>query len=177
MELTDHKFQDFIKTSFENQRKTLDILLLSNPIVPKKELVDLKLKHIDKLKETKGQDLIFIVKIISILLGIKKKDVYLHKISDIAPYIVYVRNALDNIINAESNLIGDSDNLKWDMVRGSERMSPLGIYNTLIPLAEQFSTTIDTIYNMPYSDIYAICMYNKIKSELHKEMSNIKTDR
>lgn len=176
MTITDYKLKDFLKCDLDTQLEYTKLLMMCKPSETNLNLIDLKLKHVDSLKISELHSMDVIVKVLSKMCKCSKKDIYDMRVSKFFPLVVNIKEQLKKIFIAESKLVLSESNVKWDIVGGSKRVSKLGIYNTLIPLSQQLSMTLDEVYNMPYSDVYAVLMYNKTHTEISKDMNEIKTN-
>ena len=65
MEILNYRVKDFIKLDLDSQNQYTKLLILSKPLPGKKDLWDLKLKHIEQLKTCGFEDFTFLAKIIS----------------------------------------------------------------------------------------------------------------
>ena len=80
------------------------------------------------------------------------------------------------IITAETNgLRQENTNYKWEAVRGSERMSKFGIYNTLDALSDKDATKYKYYLNMKYSEVFTVLLMRKTQYEIQQDIDNLKT--
>lgn len=177
MEITNYKLIDF----FNQDRNLIDEYVVALRYIKaketKRELFHMKLKHVEMIKQTIGsgndRDLI---KVVSKVQKCTEKKVLDMKIIDFFGIVNSIKKQLQVIVKAEENALTPSDvNMKWELVRGSERMEKFGIYNTLDHLTGKKPHLYKVYMNMDYSEIFTILYKWKTEEDLQKEMNQIKT--
>lgn len=147
------------------------------PRETKREVFNMKLKHVEMIKQTidsgSNKDLIVIV---SKVQRITEEAVLDLPIVEFFGILASIREQLKVIVTAEQNGLTPSiSNYKWEAVQGSERMSKFGIYNTLESLSGGDALKYKAYMNMNYAEVFTILLMRKTASELQHEMNQIKT--
>lgn len=172
--IKDYVLEDFVKLGEAEQIELSRLLTYTKPIETKKDLFELKLKHVEELKDEGETNFEIFVKTIARMEGVKPKNIWKMRITEFFGKINYLKEKLKQLIDAEKSLSPQHTDLKWEAVEGSKRMAKFGIYNVLIPLAKQLNTTIEGVFNMEYGEVFTVRYYNAAMSDLHKEMEGIK---
>jgi len=177
MEIENFKLIDF----FNQNRSLIDNYVVAlryvKPIKTKREVFQMKMKHVELIKQTIGsgndRDLI---KIVSKVQKCSEDEVLEMQIIQFFGIINSIKEQLMTIVRAEENGLTPSDvNMKWEQVGGSERMEKFGIINTLDKLTGKKPHLHKVYLNMKYSEIFTILLKWKTEAEIQKEMNQIKT--
>lgn len=176
MTIENFKLFDFLHKPDDLQVEYTKLLMCINPVDTKRALMDLKLKQVERIKLSKLSDMELIIKTISKLQRTDINSVLEMRITDFFPLLVSLKNELEVLVRAESQLVPSVPNLKWEIVNGSKRIAKFGIYNTLIPLSKQLGVTMKEVNNMKYSEVFTVLYSNKVNQDLQREMNEIKLD-
>jgi hypothetical protein len=157
--------------------KYLIILRHINTVETKRQLFNMKLKHVEFVKNNMNsnddKDMIEIVSKVQKCTNEEALDI---PIIEFFGLLNSIRKQLEIIMTAEENaLVSSKVNIKWEMVEGSQRMSKFGIYNTLDKLTHKKPHLYKLYMNMIYSEIFTILLKWKTEEEIQEEMNNIKT--
>ncbi len=176
MEIENFKLKEFYTQSKQLINEYIHLFQYLKPLITKKEVLHLKLKHVEFIKTNLYSDNDEnLIKIISLVQKIKKKEVYEMPIIEFFRLILSVKKQIKQISDAEqSSLTPDEINIKWEMVGGSEKMRKFGIYNTLEHLANGDILKYKEILNLPYSEVFTVLLMKKTASELSRKMDKIK---
>lgn len=168
--------KEFLKQEVSLIQEYVVALQYAPQVQTKKEVFHLKLKHVEYIKKN-----IFasndegLVKIIKIVQGIKKAEVYNLTIIEFFGLIASVKEQIEKISHAEAARLTSSEiNFKWLAVDGDAKMSKFGIYNTLEALSNGDATKYKYFHNLEYSEVFTILFMRKTASELSKQMETIK---
>lgn len=173
-EIKNYRLREFLEQPAELQANYERILSKIQPLDVKRTLWDLKLKHIEELKQSGLEDGEVLLKIIGKMNRLKVSEVLEMRIITYFRALLSLKEQFEQILKAEKALIPKHTNLKWEMVDGPKRMAKYGIYNTVIPLSKQLNKSFKGVLNMSFSEVYTVLMYNKDNSDLQHEMNNIK---
>lgn len=176
------EIENFTLIEFLNQGQDLIenyVVALSylKPRKTKRQLFDMKLKHVELIKTTidSGQDR-DLIKIMSKVQKCTEEEVLDFPILEFFGLLKSIREQLKIIVTAEENALTPSEsNLKWEAVNGGERMSKFGIFNTLEMLSGGDATKYKYYLNLSYSEVFTILLMRKTASDLAREMEKIKT--
>lgn len=176
MEIENFKLIDFLKQEKELIEKYLLILRYINPKKTKREILKMKLKHVELIKKTlnSGNDK-DLIKIVSKVQKITTKEVKNLEIIEFFGLVNSIQKQLITISDAELNALTPSEvDLKYEMVEGSQRMAEFGIYNTLESLSNGNALQYKKYMNMEYAEIFTILLMRKTASDIQREMSQLK---
>ena len=177
MEIENFKLIDFFKQPPELISKYITILRYIPAKKTKRAIFNMKLKHVEKIKQTinsdEDNDLIVIV---SKVQKITEEAVFDLPIIEFFGIVSSIRGQMKVITAAEENgLTSSHTDFKWESVNGSERMAKFGIYNTLESLSGGDALKYKYYMNMNYYEIFTILLMRKTAADLQREMSLIKT--
>ena len=179
MIIENFKLKNFLKQKKELIEKYVVALQFINPIQTKKEVFHLKLKHVEFIKKniySKSDE--GLIKVIKIVEGIKKAEVYELPIIKFFGLVASVKKQIEVIAHAEEVSLSSSEiNFKWLAVDGDKKMSKFGIYNTLEALSNGDVLKYKKIMNLEYSEIFTVLYMRKTSSELSKQMDGIKLNK
>jgi len=177
MEITNYKLKEFLKQEPDLIQNYVVALRYLKPRETKREIFNMKLKHVEMIKQTidSGND----ADLIAIVAKVQKcneEEVLEMKIIDFFGIVGSIRKQMKVIVTAEENgLTPSHTDFKWEAVNGSERMSKFGIYNTLESLSGGDALKYKAYMNMSYSEVFTILLMRKTASDLQREMNQIKT--
>lgn len=157
----------------------LTALQYIKPKETKRELLHMKLKHIEMIKQNidSGEDK-DLIEIVAKVQKCTKEEILDFTIIDFFGLLNSIREQLKVIVKAEENALTPSDvDFKFEAVGGSERLAKFGIFNTLEHLSNGDATKYKYFLNLPYSEIFTILLMRKTTSEIQKEMKEIKTTK
>lgn len=200
-EIKNYKLKDFLKQPTELIFDYINVLKHLKPIDTNNEVWYLSLKEVEFIKENVGitndESIIEIIGIVqgyediklpkwlkmilpkrieSYINNSKKRKVLNLRIIEFFGLLNSVKEQLEQINNAElSSLVSSNPNMKWELVNGSDRLKRFGIYNALENLSDGDILKWDKIRELQYSEVFTKLLMNKVNSDLHHEMQNIKT--
>jgi len=176
-EIYNYKLKEFLNQEKDVIIEYINVFKYLKPIPTENDIYYLRLKDVDFIKTNIGSgDNDAIIKIISMVQGIKKKEVYELEILEFFGLVNSVKEQIKVIVDNEINHLSDSiPNLKWEAVRGSERLQKFGIYNTLDNLSGGDILKYKSIMKLNYADVFVKLLMDKTKNELNNEMSKTKT--
>lgn len=115
-----------------------------------------------------------LIRIVSWVQGVDIKEVYKIKIVYFYGIVNSVKEQLEMIFKAESQLSPSDTNIKWEMVEGSRKMAKFGIINTLEKLNGGDILKDEQILNLKYSKVFGTLLKRSTQSDLDSQMSKIK---
>ena len=176
MIIENYTLKEFLKQEKSLIEKYVVALQYMKPIKTNKVVFHLKLKHVEYIKKNLfSNNDAALIKIIKIVQGIKKEDVYNLKIINFFGLVASVKEQVETISRAEENSLTPSEiNFKWLAVEGDVKMSKFGIYNTLEALSGGDVLKYKKIMNLKFSEVFTVLLMRKTSSELSKQMDGIK---
>jgi len=177
IEIENFKLIDLLNQEQDLIQNYVVALRYVKPKETKRDLFNMKLKHVELVKQTidSGEDR-DLIKIISKVQKCTEEEVLDFPIIEFFGLLNSIREQLNLIVTAEENALTPSEsNLKWEAVNGGERMAKFGIYNTLEMLSGGDATKYSHYMNMAYSEVFTILLMRKTASDLSHEMGKIKT--
>lgn len=176
MEIKDYSLEEYLQLNKE-EAELYNVIISALPIVKTKKMVmHLKFKHVERLKSAlnTGDDE-ELIKTIARLEGAKPKDVLKFTFIRFFGLLKSVTEQIEQIVRAEENsLIPNRPNVKWELVKGGERMAKFGMYNTLEKLSGGDATKYEKYLNMKYSLIFTILAMRTEAENIAHEMEQIK---
>lgn len=176
MNIENFKIKDFVKQKPELIEQYLTVLNYVKPKPTRKEIFHMKLKHVEFIKENLySEDDEALIKIIKKVQKVDEKQIMNMTIIEFFGILNSIKKQMSMIQRAEENSLTPSEvNLKWEMVKGSERMAKFGLYNTLESLSGGDILKYKQIMNLNYSEVFTVLMMRKTASDLAAEMDKIK---
>ena len=172
MEIIDYPLKEFLQQPQELIDDYMSYLKFLQPIPTVKKVYHMKLKDVEFIKNNLYGE------IVDVICMVEKRSVDMvlaMPITRLFGLYNSVKQQIENISKAEKNgLGGDGGDPRFEAVGGGAIMARYGIYNTILPLSEQFGWTVSQIENMPYSEIFTILLYNKDRENIQTKMSLIK---
>lgn len=145
------------------------------PIQTKRNIRNMTLGDVDFIKsKINSKEDIDLIKIVALCQGVSARKILNMRIIMFFRLIASVRSQIKKIVLAEENLSPNHVNVKWEMVKGQERMSKFGIYNILENLSNGDPLKYKSIMKMEYSEVFTILLMKKTNKDLQYEMSKIK---
>lgn len=177
MEITNYKLKDFLIQPRELIQEYITILGYAKKIETKKEVFQMKLKHVEMIKENlysnNDADLI---KVIAKVQSTEIKDVLEMPILEFFGILNSVKEQIETIARAEERgLQSNHVNVKWETVQGSKRLAKYGIYNTLKKLAGTKIWEYKKLMNCKYSEVFTLLMLLKDENDIQLDMDQIKS--
>lgn len=146
----------------------------------KRDLFSMTLREVDQVKtilssEDTTEEEIF--SLVELFQGIKAGKAKYLDFQRFYGYLNHIREQVRLLYEREDAIFNTGEiDKKWMAVNGSERMGVYGIYNTLDELSNGDITKYDAIMDMEYSEIFTILAMRRTKTQLQKEMHNLKLD-
>jgi hypothetical protein len=183
MIITNFKLIDFLNQPEEIVHEYSIALSYVKPSETRNKLAKMTLRQVEYVKRvfSSGGDVRSLIKIVSDFQDITEEEVLDIEIIDFYMLVKAIKEQLMFIYKAENNAfkldefsIKSDVDLKWEIVGGSEKMAPFGIYNTLESLSGGDLLKYSKIMEMQYSEIFTILVMKKTALELRKRMDKIK---
>lgn len=171
MTITDYKLKDFLKQPQTTVDEYMGFLKYLDPIPTDREVFHLKLKHVEFIKQNLYGDISELVARVQKINNAEVMDMHILQFFGLYNSI---KDQIEKITRAEKNSLSEGGDPRFEAVGGGEIMAKYGIYNTILPLSEQFGWTIGQIENMPYSEVFSILRYNKDRTKVQSMMNQIK---
>lgn len=107
------------------------------------------------------------------IFGINEHQFQSSPVTDFLSTIGWIRKSLIELIEKENKAL-QSDPDPDLQLAGVARLNPFGEMNTLIAIAQQFSTTPHVVETWTYNTVFTIMLHNKTMGEVQKEYIEIK---
>lgn len=103
------------------------------------------------------------------------KDEFLNaSIFDLFKSKKYIQDYIITIIEREIKVLSGEPDNKLIMINASERMQPFSHVMSKMRLAEQFSTTPDTVGKWKYNKVFGYLVANKVNNDIQRDYSKQK---
>ncbi len=181
--ITNYKLKDFLKKDDDLINDYVSVLNLVKweDTTTKRPLINLKVKHIESIKEIfskefqDDEDLIFCIKKVQKL---SEKEVFNLEIKEFFRLKYSIQIQLEDLLLLESNaLTNQNTDAKFLAVDGASRLEKFGIYNTLDALAKGDILKYKEILNLSYNLVFTKLLLDKTTNDIQHDMNNIKTTK
>lgn len=175
--INNYKVKDFLKKDIETIEEYIGILKYINPTKTKNKIFDMTLRNVQSIKDYLLEGTFEeLIKCAIITEEKTEKEILSIGIVEFWGIIQGIVKQIEDINHMERvSLTSEHANFKAEAVNYSEKMSKFGIYNTIDRLANGDITKYETILDLPYADVFTKMYMDRVKSDLEKDMSNIKT--
>lgn len=175
-ELINYALKDYLQQGAEVHEEYRLYLKYLPAKSTKKQIHELKLKHVEEIKvQAQKTDIEAHVMIICLCDKKQKEDIYNYPIVEFFSKLNFVKENLERIISAEKiALTSKHVNIKFEQVDGASRLQKFGIYNTLDQLADGDILKYRKILNLKYSEVFAKLNLDRVKADIMQDMNNIK---
>lgn len=175
--INNYTLREFSQEPDETKERYNNILHYLKPVETVNKIFYLSLEQVENIKDalrTGKEDKI--LESVKVVQGFKKdKEVYNMTIIDLFGVINSIKQQVEKILKLEEqSLTPKYPNVKWNLVKGSEKMAKFGIINTLDDLSNNDITKYDAILAMPYNRVFGVLYKRTVKADIDIEMSKIK---
>lgn len=179
VELIRYKMKDFLRKDLETVEEYSRVLKHLQPTQTKKRLDEMPLRFVDYVKKTLPSGTFEdIIDILAHLEGVEMEDILKWDVVEFYSTLKGVTAELERLLKMEEErLTPKHQNAKWEMVNGSGRMAPFGVYNTLDRLSDGDILKWDSILDMPYRVVMMKVFMDTVRVDIEHDMAQIKTNK